>query len=150
MILELSAGGVGHVPIPLLLKPQEPLRNVSVASRRPYLVNYVGSMDHAPHDFRVGVRNHVQNLTNASFGWGKMEEWQSKMSLSRASLALRGYGRTSFHLAEIIQLGLIPIHVYDDIPWIPYRALFESDIGFIATLGSLPGVLETIRILART
>ena len=79
-----------------------------------------------------------------SYGWGYVDNWQEQMKNSRASLCLRGFGRTSFHLAETIQLGLLPIHVYDDLPWIPYRAVYENSIGFIATLDSLPGVLHQI------
>lgn len=37
------------------------------------------------------------------------------------NLAPRGWGRTSYRLAEIIQLGRIPIYIYDDHEWLPYR-----------------------------
>ena len=37
------------------------------------------------------------------------------------NLAPRGFGRTSYRLAEIIQTGRIPIYLYDDYEWLPYR-----------------------------
>ena len=46
--------------------------------------------------------------------------WQHVMSQTIFNLAPRGFGRASFRLAEIIQIGRIPVYVYDDIPWIPY------------------------------
>jgi hypothetical protein len=45
------------------------------------------------------------------------------------NLAPRGWGRTSYRLAEIIQLGRIPVYVYDDYEWLPY---LKSNISFAA------------------
>lgn len=42
-------------------------------------------------------------------------------SLTIFNLAPRGFGRASFRLAEIIQIGRIPVYLYDDYPWIPYE-----------------------------
>lgn len=42
------------------------------------------------------------------------------MAHSKLSLVPRGNGRTAFHLMETLQLGLIPLFVYTDVPWIPY------------------------------
>lgn len=46
--------------------------------------------------------------------------WQQVMSNTIFNLAPRGYGRASFRLAEIVQIGRIPVYVYNDVPWIPY------------------------------
>ena len=32
-----------------------------------------------------------------------------------------GFGRGTFRLAEIIQIGRVPVMLYDDIPWLPYK-----------------------------
>lgn len=34
-------------------------------------------------------------------------------------LSPRGYGRTSYRLYEMLQLGTIPVYIYDE-PWLPY------------------------------
>ena len=47
------------------------------------------------------------------------------MANSQTSLVPRGFGRTAYHLVETLQMGLVPIYVYDDIPWVPYADLFE-------------------------
>lgn len=54
-LLVLSAGGFGHVPIPLM-KQEEPAlapatRNTPPDARR-HFVSYVGSLGNAPHDLR--------------------------------------------------------------------------------------------------
>eukprot|EP00913_Durusdinium_trenchii_P016395 g15411.t1 len=60
----------------------------------------------------LGVKVHT--------GFGSADEWHKVAGNSKVSLCPRGYGRTAFHLFEILQLGLIPVHVYLDIPWVPY------------------------------
>ena len=41
-------------------------------------------------------------------------------SFTMLNLAPMGMGRASFRLAEIIQLGRIPVYLYEDFPWCPY------------------------------
>lgn len=36
---------------------------------------------------------------------------------TKFNLAPRGYGRTSFRLAEIVQSGRVPVYMYDDAKW---------------------------------
>tara|TARA_Y100000389_G_scaffold204655_1_gene258623 strand:+ start:13226 stop:14086 length:861 start_codon:yes stop_codon:yes gene_type:complete len=40
---------------------------------------------------------------------------------SKFAFAPRGYGRSSFRFFEIFKLGTIPIYVWDDIEWLPYK-----------------------------
>jgi len=61
----------------------------------------------------------------------------------------RGYGRTSYHLIEILQMGRIPIYLYSDVPWVPYAKLFagsnttNSDtIGYTTTVGGLRSLVQ--------
>jgi hypothetical protein len=37
------------------------------------------------------------------------------------NLAPIGMGRASFRLAEIVQIGRIPVYLYEDFPWSPYE-----------------------------
>ena len=60
------------------------------------------------------------------------------MRHSKVSLVPRGFGRTAFHLVETLQLGLVPLYVYSDTPWVPYPAKYP---GFMASLASLDRVL---------
>ena len=36
------------------------------------------------------------------------------------ALCPRGYGKTSYRMYEAIQLGIIPVYIYDD-EWLPYK-----------------------------
>jgi hypothetical protein len=56
-------------------------------------------------------------------------EWIVKVDNTSFVLAPRGFGRQTFRLAETIQIGRIPIYVYDDYPWLPYQ---DTDIDFIS------------------
>ena len=63
---------------------------------------------------------------------------------SYASLCPRGYGRTSYHLVETLQQGLVPIHLYSDVPWVPYADLY-NEVGFSTNLQGLPRLLERLK-----
>ena len=41
------------------------------------------------------------------------------MTMSASFFVLRGVRGSAFHLAETLQRGLVPVYVYDDVPWVP-------------------------------
>jgi hypothetical protein len=142
-LLVLSAGGMGHVPIPLL-KQTEGIQNVIPVQNRSHLATYVGSLSNSPHYLRKRLNEQMRNLSlmhNFTYktSYGGLN-WRTLMTRSRFSLAPRGFGRTSYHLNEILQMGLIPIHVYDDMPWIPYADLFH-EVGFTVNLDDLAALV---------
>ena len=183
-ILVLSAGGYGHVPIPLLNQVEPPLSlddknhlRIPIENRTS-MINYVGKLVNAPRDLRkhmneilsfvstttaippstattpITIDTNDKNSTNvisrlfqrhpASVGPGKQQvplhptkmyeysysdNWRQIMANSFFSLVPRGYGRTAFHFMETLQMGLIPIQVYSDLPWIPYANLLLGEDG---------------------
>jgi hypothetical protein len=138
-LLVLSAGGLGHVPIPLL-KQTEEIQNVIPIQDRSYFATYLGSLSNSPRNLRKRLHEQMRNLSltynftyKTSYGG---VNWRTLMTMSRFSLAPRGFGRTSYHLNEILQMGLIPIQVYDDMPWIPYAGRFH-EVGFSVNLDGL-------------
>lgn len=149
-VLVLSAGGYGHVPIPLFKQPEELLgkRFFKALDKRELLTSYMGSDHNAPQDMRKKmiktVNEEAEKLgVKVHTGFGSADEWHKVAGNSKVSLCPRGYGRTAFHLFEILQLGLIPVHVYLDIPWVPYSDLYES-IGFSTDVKGLPGLMKKI------
>ena len=40
---------------------------------------------------------------------------------------------------------MIPVHVYYDIPWVPYESFFETEIGFVTSLNELPVLLRRLQ-----
>ena len=84
----LSAGGYGHVPIPLLKQPENLAPRIPIENRK-HLISYVGSSKNAPGDMRskmIAQNNHF---------YYKGSKWREIMSDSKFSLCPRGYGRTS-------------------------------------------------------
>jgi len=73
--------------------------------------------------------------------------WREVMMSSRFSLTPRGFGRTAYHLSEIITGGLIPVHVYTDVPWIPYREVYDT-FGFHTDVAGLPALLDRLGSLS--
>jgi len=127
-VLVLSAGGYGHVPIPLF-KQVEPLNNHKHPNERQYDVSYTGSLAHSPKRIRETMHQQF-NSSKIKYQHYYGRNWRQVMENSRFSLTPRGYGRTAYHLVEILQMGLIPIHIYADTPWVPYADLYP-DIGFV-------------------
>jgi hypothetical protein len=42
-------------------------------------------------------------------------------------------------------MGLVPVHVYSDIPWVPYADLFETSIGYIAKIDECASLIDTLQ-----
>ena len=149
-VLVLSAGGYGHVPIPLFKQPEGLLekRFFKPMEKRELLTSYMGSDHNAPQDMRkkmIQTVNEEATLLGVKVrtGFGSADEWHQVAGNSKVSLCPRGYGRTAFHLFEILQLGLVPVHVYLDIPWVPYSDLYKT-IGFSTDVKGLPELMSKI------
>ena len=46
-------------------------------------------------------------------------------TISKFALAPRGYGRSSFRFFECLQLGTIPVYIWNDINWLPFKDLID-------------------------
>lgn len=135
------------MPIPLLKWMPEPPAKAPMASRQ-HLISFVGNTMHGPG--HPTLRNRMKYMLwsaakehNVSTKAYHGSDWRNVMVSSRMSLVPRGNGRTSFHLAETLHLGLVPIYVYSDTPWIPYEHLFPG-IGFSVQLNGLPDLIKRL------
>lgn len=115
-VLTFAAGGSGDIPIPLLCDPH-PLADVP----RDLFASFIGMPTHpcrrrllavADRDPRFVVRGTDDIARTAG-------EFLDLMRRSTFALCPRGHGRTSFRLYEALQLGAIPVYVFDDL-WLPY------------------------------
>jgi len=146
-LLVLSAGGNGHVAVPLFNQP-EPVSNEKPMAARKYFMTFVGSLTetHPPYKLRERLaqmmKNEALKLGFKTF-CGKAENWRQIMADTRVSLCPRGNGRSSYHLVETLQSGLIPVHIYSDTPWVPYPDLFEK-LGYVVSLGQLPALVARL------
>ena len=57
------------------------------------------------------------------------------------NLAPRGFGRTSYRLAEVIQGGRVPVYLYDDYAWLPFAAYSPAqDALVMSSTAPFPGL----------
>jgi hypothetical protein len=110
--------GAGDTPIPLLGR-----RPRSSERPRDILCSFMGAYTGASD--RLGVRSHlVTTLASQQgfyFGRGLYREFVAITSRSRFALCPRGYGPSSFRLYEAMALGAVPIYVWAEIEWLPWR-----------------------------
>lgn len=122
--ISFNAGGNGGgIPIPLICSPikDEIKQNLN----RDIFCSFVGSITHP-------IRNYIyQSLANIPKYYFSARQWTNSVpeadfknfidttSRSIFALAPRGYGRSSFRLYEVMQLGAIPVFIYDT-KWCPW------------------------------
>lgn len=111
----LSSGGKGHIPLLLFKSVYQPIQ----AKEYIYDACFLGKQKN-----HKGVRGTLIGNFSKAFGprfySGLRSDWVEVYRQSKVILAPRGYGRNSFRLTEILQLGLIPVVIYDDILWLAY------------------------------
>lgn len=143
-ILVLSAGGDGHVPLPLLKQRVKPCSE-SHPNSRSLFVSFGGTVGRAPNH----LRERMESIANASSfadlpsSIGRNPDWHTDVCNSRFVLCPRGVGRTSYRLAETIQSGRIPIFVHNDDAWIPYTHIFNT-FGFSTNVSQLQVLLTHV------
>ena len=120
-VFVVSAGGKGHIPFPLFAKERAP------AEPQPpdHKLVFMGST--GTNKVRQDLVDAMTKSLGADFYAGKSPQWEDIHAKSWAILCPRGYGRNSFRLTETLQMGYIPVYVYDDICWLPYYNSVDWD-----------------------
>ena len=126
--LIFSAGGNREgdniIPIPLICSPipKEWIPN----KEKTIFSSFVGSRN--THPIRIDMCNHLQNKDGYKISagtWsttvpmGNFKQFIDITCSSKFALAPRGYGKSSFRLYEILQLGTVPVYISDVhyLPW---------------------------------
>jgi hypothetical protein len=151
----------GNIPIPLIYEDKNnTLENIKNEKKREYkdkeiLCSFVGTIT---HNVRNICMNKLSNIPGFKFnikqGWStdiekNLQDFYIEETIkSKFALAPRGYGRSSFRFFEIFKLGSIPIYVWDDIEWLPYKDIIDySKICIsinISEIEKLPNILNEI------
>jgi hypothetical protein len=147
-IFVLSQGGQGHVPLLLWLIELFPfMQTPTVAERDAFFIGRV----HGKAVRYTMQRTIAHSRFNISFSNGPhrtFPQWVSLFSTSKFVLCPRGYGRNSFRLTEALQLGLVPVYVWDDLVWLPY---YDSlNWSSFAVVAHIDDINEALRQLAET
>ncbi|KAH0785942.1 exostosin family protein [Histomonas meleagridis] len=109
----LSSGGLGNVPLNLFLRDFEP---IEVKKTPKYTAVFFGTVEN--HEIRSEMARIASETLGDKFlkGSTSVEETIEIYKDAKAILCPRGNGRNSYRLTESLQMGLIPIVIYTDIP----------------------------------
>lgn len=143
-VVAFAAGGTGDIPIPLLCDPHPP-----GAEARDVFASFIGAPTHpcrrrlrelARRDARFVIRD-TDDIARTQ------ADFVDLMRRSVFALCPRGHGRTSFRLYEALQMGAIPVYLFDDL-WLPYldelnwRCL--AVLVHVDELAFLPEILDAV------
>ena len=128
----------GDVPLPLLYEDTtERLMSVPRYGfhEKEWLASFVGTIGTHPVrsamreglDGRSGIYFNSRGTWSSSVAEKDAERFLEVTARSRFCLAPRGYGRSSFRFFEAMLLDVVPVYIWDDVEWLPYRN--EMDYG---------------------
>jgi hypothetical protein len=146
-----NAGNKGNVPLPLIYEDKdETLVKAKQASTqiRDVFCSFVGRLRTHPIRDKL-FQEYQQNprfkfISSFHIPCQQKNEFIDITLRSRFALAPRGYGRTSFRFFELLTLGAIPIYVWDDVDWLPYKDIIDySKFSIVIHEANIPD-LETI------
>jgi hypothetical protein len=129
----------GHIPLPLIYEDKQNTliklgsSNTLRFNDRTILCSFVGCTTHILRNKCVDILSIIPgfDFTIPNNGWtlsvekGNQDVFIEKTLHSKFALAPRGYGKSSFRFFEILQLGCIPIYVWDDVEWLPYKDILD-------------------------
>lgn len=139
-----SAGGKPHdaIPIPLVCD-----RHIRRNLPKKYTASFMGNVK--THPIREKMVEVLKKYDDIYIGSGSIEEFMNITEQSYFSLCPRGYGKTSFRLFEAMNLGAVPVYLFDD-PWIP----FQNKVGWdefclFAEEDELDGLVKYMRSIIK-
>ena len=126
----------GSIPIPLIYQDlNNTLENMQKKkfNEKKILCSFVGNITSNNVEpnvrklmFDILLNSNNFNLINSG-GWNPVVNKQNQDIFiettinSKFALAPRGYGRSSFRFFEIFKLGTIPIYLWNDLDWLPFK-----------------------------
>jgi hypothetical protein len=118
----------GDIPLPLIYEDITHRLEQTPRTEKTELASFVGTI--TTHPIRMEMMNVLEDTpgiqSSSRMGWSeKVPEEHAQRFIdstlsSRFCLAPRGYGRSSFRLYEVMQLGSIPVYIYDH-KWCPFE-----------------------------
>lgn len=95
--------------LPLLCKPHK--YQYRTQAKKKYEVNFVGKRTHPVRDEIFKMKRNGWYLSDRTHA---MNDYCAAIAGSMFTLCPRGYGATSFRIAEAMQYGSIPVYITDD------------------------------------
>lgn len=141
--LTIFGACTGDIPLPLIYEDtantlDKYYYKYSPNTKKEFLASFVGSETHPVRQILTGKLRQIAESPdklreNGEIRLQSAKTWTNSVSdsaadnfldmtiKSRLCLAPRGYGRSSFRFFEAIQLNVIPVYIWDDIEWLPYK-----------------------------
>lgn len=124
----------GTIPLPLIYEDvSQRLLTTPRTSEKDIIASFVGT--YTTHTVRGemftelykkdGIVCHVKELWSHIVEEDDATRFIDLTLRSKFCLAPRGYGRSSFRFFEAMQLGTIPVYIWDDIEWLPYKNVVD-------------------------
>jgi hypothetical protein len=120
-----SAGGnyPKGIPIPLICSP---IPDDGIKVEKSIFCSFVGSETHdvrrktieyckKDSDFFISSKTWQYNINKSD-----LDIFKETTKKSIFTICARGYGKQSFRFYETLQLGSIPVYIYDDMPYLPF------------------------------
>ena len=125
----------GTIPLPLIYEDMtNRLLNVERTNDKIMLASFIGTLT---HKVRVILKQELISKADIKLITKPHNEWANNIETSAAEifieitlqskfcLAPRGYGRSSFRFFEAMLLDCVPVYVWDDIEWLPYKDVLD-------------------------
>lgn len=93
------------------------------------------------------VRLELQAMFNTSYLYTdkRTDDWRRVLESSTFAFCPRGWRPTSFRLYEALQLGTIPIYVWEDEKWLPYEHMIDwSEFAFVLERRQISEIADMI------
>lgn len=123
----------GTIPLPLIYEDTTNQLLMAPRMTKNMLASFVGTK--TTHPLRGEMVRHLEGKQGIQCQgapvWkvnvveqdaARFVEWTLR---SKFCLAPRGYGRSSFRFFEAMQLDTIPVYIWDDIEWLPYKDILD-------------------------
>jgi hypothetical protein len=146
-VVVFGAGGIGDVPIPLLCAPHP----VEAKPDPLYFAAFVGS--EKTHPIRSELKREFEGRSDCFYGSKVFDSQQLRffrdtMRDTLFALCPRGYGKTSFRLYEAIQIGCLPVVVYDK-PWLPFEDVFDwNNFAILCHRSEISGLYNRLKAIS--
>ena len=123
------------IPVPLLKEELVPTGLVKSIA--------VSSQSSLTHPLRREIYSaHWRNFLFLNPG----DDWKVVLESSEFALAPRGFGITSFRMYEAIQLGTVPVYVWELEKWLPYQELVDwNSLAIIAEASDIASLTSLIQ-----
>lgn len=115
----------GDIPIPLTYDTSAFYgKKFKTWDTKPIFCSFLGQQSHA---LRKKILEYVKQFPDyyyyqaSSLSTNNQKLYIERSIESKFCLAPRGFGRSSFRFFEILKLGSVPVYIWDDIDWLPFK-----------------------------